>query len=94
MCLIRRKPARTALVLARGVEATSVEDGMMLVDRRGRLLHLNTTAAVMLDALLAGGLEAAATAVCRRFEITEDTARADAARLLTQLLDRKLVRWT
>ncbi|WP_236788004.1 PqqD family protein [Amycolatopsis sp. GM8] len=94
MRLIRRNPARSALVLARGVAATPVGDGTMLVDRRGTLLHLNTTAAVMLDALLAGGLDAAATAAHQRFEITEDTARADAVRLLAQLLDRKLVRWT
>lgn len=93
MRLTRRRAAPTRLVLARGVAASAVEDGTTLLDPRGTLLHLNTTATVMLDVLLADGQDAAAAATRRRFGITEDTARADVARLLTELLDRKLVRW-
>jgi hypothetical protein len=44
-------------------------------------------------ALLADGQAAAAAAARRRFGITEDAARADVARLLMELLNRKLVRW-
>lgn len=83
----------SALLLVRGVQVTPVDDGCLLLDPRGRVLHLNLSAAVMMDALLIGGLDAAVTATRRRFGIAEETARADVTRLLIELRDRKLVRW-
>ncbi|GAB3500204.1 PqqD family protein [Amycolatopsis cihanbeyliensis] len=94
MRLIRRgRTAPMSVVPGRGVRVTRVDDGYTLIDARGRVLHLNITAAVMLDALVVGGLDGAVSATRERFGVGEDTARADAARLLRDLLDRKVVRW-
>ncbi|WP_158894273.1 PqqD family peptide modification chaperone [Amycolatopsis anabasis] len=94
MRLIRRDRKRPAsLVLARGVRVTPVDDGHTVLDPRGRVLHLNLSAAVMLDALLAGGTDTAVAAVRARFGVPEDVARADVVRLLGQLVEYKLVRW-
>ncbi|WP_170140331.1 PqqD family peptide modification chaperone [Prauserella marina] len=75
------------------MSTAQVSDGLVVVDeRRGRTVHLNTTAATMLRALLAGGQDAAITVVCQRFGVTEDTARDDLSALITDLARRKLVR--
>ncbi|MGB6165700.1 MAG: PqqD family peptide modification chaperone [Pseudonocardiaceae bacterium] len=86
-------PARpTSVALVRAVSSTVVTDGLALLDeRRGTIYHLNHTATAALSALIDGGYEAAVTALCRRYAITEDTARRDVTRFLDELRACRLV---
>jgi Coenzyme PQQ synthesis protein D (PqqD) len=81
-----------SVALAQAVSSTVVVDGLALLDeRRGTIYHLNHTGTVALSALIDGGCEAAVTALCSRYVITEDTARRDVTRLLDELRARHLV---
>lgn len=91
----RPRPARRGPVrLGRAVATAPVSDGLMVIDhRRGRLAHLNASAAVMLEILLSSDDQDSAVAtVGERFGISGDVARADLAALVGELTKRQLVR--
>lgn len=63
----------------------------ILHERSGMIYHLNHTGAVVLDALLDGGTEAATTILCARYTTSTQTAQADVTELLDTLLAHRLV---
>lgn len=80
------------MALTPTVSSTAAADGLVLLDeRRGMIYHLNHTGTVALSVLVDGGFEAAVTALCSRYAITEDSARRDITRLLDELCVHRLV---
>lgn len=93
LSLRRRAHDRDRWRLRRAVVIATVADGLVLVDeRRGRTVHVNATAAVMLRALLDEGFDAAVTEATGRFPVAEDIARRDVTGLIADLVQRKLLR--
>lgn len=81
-----------AVRLRRGVRMTPVEDGVILICARGRYVHLNGSAAVILRALLDNDDVGAVDAVRETFDVPEAVVRADVAEVAAQLRARRLVR--
>jgi Coenzyme PQQ synthesis protein D (PqqD) len=82
------------LRLRKGVTVTETEDGAVLLDERsGRYWQLNTSGALILSTLLAGGTaEQAADAVAARYPVDAGRALADVRELTDSLRAAKLVR--
>lgn len=75
------------------VHARPVQDDVMILDARSnRYLGLNETGAVVWSVLADGGSAAAAVAeLIARFEVAPETAQADVASLLEELLRLRLL---
>ncbi len=75
------------------VHARPVQDEVMILDARcNHYLGLNKTGAVVWSVLSGGGSAAAAVAeLITRFEVSQETAEADVARLLEELLRLGLI---
>lgn len=69
-----------------------VSDGMTILhNRSGMIYHLNRSGAVVLAALLDGGIEAATATLCAQYTTSAQTAHADVTQLLDALLAHRLV---
>lgn len=80
--------------LSADIALADTEYGVVLLDkRRGRYWGLNSTGALALKTLLAGGTEAqAAEVIAHRYLVDTTTARADIAALLRELRGEELIK--